>query len=84
MLTATSVILCMSVSLLGTSFFFLIKETHFSAQESSGNNHWKGREDYDRLRGMSAATEKYITGVRCGHQFSTVSYGCGSRPGTGY
>jgi hypothetical protein len=31
MLTAISVILLMSVSLLGTSFFFLIKETHFSA-----------------------------------------------------
>src|SRR6266487_2148469 len=31
MLTATSVILFMSVSLLGTHFFFLIKETHFSA-----------------------------------------------------
>src|SRR6266566_1693834 len=31
MLTATSVILFMSVSLLGTHFFFLIKEKHFSA-----------------------------------------------------
>src|SRR6266516_1986756 len=31
MLTATSVILFMSVSLLGTHFFFLLKETHFSA-----------------------------------------------------